>query len=102
MSWKLQDYTRAVKFRTDHSSSLRFLAKSGRKEQTNLAVDAMSGDTMLVEQHLYQRGTLSFKQCTTLGRSIGLNFQIPPACADKPRGLGSFLRSMDPALHNEP
>ncbi|KAL8481923.1 hypothetical protein ACS0TY_027623 [Phlomoides rotata] len=93
----LEEYSKSGLFRLDHSSSLRLLDKAAVKmgknspwrlctvtqvEQTKqmikmlpILVASFIPSTMVAQTH-----TLFIKQGTTLERSIGPHFSIPPAC----------------------
>ncbi|KAL6271369.1 hypothetical protein ACE6H2_028280 [Prunus campanulata] len=93
----LEAYTKSGKFRIDHSPSLRFLDKAAVKsgltspwmlcpvtqvEETKQMIKMVPilVATFVPSMMLAQGGTLFIKQGTTLDRSIGPNFEIPPAC----------------------
>ncbi|VVA25928.1 PREDICTED: NRT1/ PTR [Prunus dulcis] len=93
----LEAYTKSGKFRIDHSPSLRFLDKAAVKsgptspwmlcpvtqvEETKQMIKLVPilVATFVSSMMLAQGGTLFIKQGTTLDRSIGPNFEIPPAC----------------------
>ncbi|CAB4321756.1 unnamed protein product [Prunus armeniaca] len=93
----LEAYTKSGKFRIDHSPSLRFLDKAAVKsgatspwmlcpvtqvEETKQMIKLVPIliATFVSSMMLAQGGTLFIKQGTTLDRSIGPNFEIPPAC----------------------
>ncbi|KAM5563357.1 protein NRT1/ PTR FAMILY 5.2 [Rosa sericea] len=93
----LEKYTKAGKFRIDHSSSLRFLDKAAVKsgptspwmlrpvtqvEQTKQMVKMVPilVASFIPSTMLAQIGTLFVKQGKTLDRRMGHGFEIPPAC----------------------
>ncbi|XP_062023150.1 protein NRT1/ PTR FAMILY 5.2-like [Rosa rugosa] len=93
----LEKYTKAGKFRIDHSSSLRFLDKAAVKsgptspwmlrpvtqvEQTKQMVKMVPilVASFIPSTMLAQIGTLFVKQGKTLDRRMGPGFEIPPAC----------------------
>ncbi|XP_071741259.1 protein NRT1/ PTR FAMILY 5.2-like [Rutidosis leptorrhynchoides] len=99
----LDDYLRRGKYRIEHSSSLRFLDKAAVKVEDS-STEWMLCSVTQVEQTkqmlkmvpilfamfipstmFAQTQTLFIKQGTTLVRSIGPHFEIPPA------SLGAFL-----------
>ncbi|XP_009336152.2 protein NRT1/ PTR FAMILY 5.2-like [Pyrus x bretschneideri] len=94
---RLEEYTKARKFRIDNSTSLRFLDKAAVKsgptspwmlcpvtqvEETKQMVKMIPilVATIVPSMMLAQGGTLFVKQGTTLDRNIGPHFEIPPAC----------------------
>ncbi|KAL5561970.1 hypothetical protein UlMin_031717 [Ulmus minor] len=95
LSWV--EYTKVGKLRIDHTPSLRFLDKAATRtgstspwmlspvtqvEETKqmLKMLPILISTFIPSATLAQAYTLSIKQGTTLDRSIGPHFQIPPAC----------------------
>ncbi|XVE77961.1 hypothetical protein DITRI_Ditri13aG0106200 [Diplodiscus trichospermus] len=93
----LEEYSKSKKFRIDYTPSLRFLdkaaVKSGPKspwmlcpvtqvEETKQMVKMLPilTATFIPSTLISQVGTLFVKQGTTLDRSMGPNFEIPPAC----------------------
>ncbi|KAK9067529.1 hypothetical protein SSX86_011640 [Deinandra increscens subsp. villosa] len=94
----LDEYASPGKYRIDHSSSLRFLDKAAVKvkepssewrlcpvtqvEQTKQMVKMIPilCATFIPSTLMAQSHTLFIKQGTTLVRSIGPHFEIPPAC----------------------
>ncbi|XP_004292229.1 PREDICTED: peptide transporter PTR3-A-like [Fragaria vesca subsp. vesca] len=93
----LEEYTNSEKVRIDHSTSLGFLDKAAVKsgpttpwmlcpvtqvEETKQMIKMVPIliATFLPSMMLAQGGTLFVKQGTTLDRSIGPHFDIPPAC----------------------
>ncbi|KAE8730619.1 Protein NRT1/ PTR FAMILY 5.2 [Hibiscus syriacus] len=90
----LEEYSKSKKFRIDHTPSLR---QSCGKERTNLGMDAVPVTqveetkqmikmipilvaTFIPSTLIAQGGTLFVKLGTTLDRSMGPHFDIPPAC----------------------
>ncbi|KAF3436110.1 hypothetical protein FNV43_RR23202 [Rhamnella rubrinervis] len=93
----LEEYVNSRKFRIDHTLALRFLdkaaVKSGATSQWMLCPVTQVEETkqmiklipvfltMIVPSVvLAQASTLFLKQATTLDRSVGPHFDIPPAC----------------------
>ncbi|KAK6143962.1 hypothetical protein DH2020_020782 [Rehmannia glutinosa] len=93
----LEEYTNSGQFRLDHSSSLSLLDKAAVKngpntpwmlcpvtqvEQTKQMIKMIPilVATFIPSTMLAQANTLFIKQGTTLERSIGPHFNIPPAC----------------------
>ncbi|XP_060970694.1 protein NRT1/ PTR FAMILY 5.2-like [Cannabis sativa] len=96
----LEDYAKSGKFRIDHTPSLRFLDKAAVKTSTNslsspwrltpvtqveetkqiLKMIPILVATFIPSIMIAQGHTLFIKQGTTLNRSMGPNFEIPPAC----------------------
>ncbi|KAI3806091.1 hypothetical protein L1987_21983 [Smallanthus sonchifolius] len=95
---RLQEWPNHGKYRIDHTSSLRFLDKAAVKveepasewklcpvtqvEQTKQMVKMIPilCATFIPSTLMAQAHTLFIKQGTTLVRSIGPDFEIPPAC----------------------
>ncbi|KAL5561972.1 hypothetical protein UlMin_031719 [Ulmus minor] len=93
----LEEYANSGKFRIDHTPSLRFLDKAAIKTESTspwmlspvtqveeakqmIKMLPILVSTFIPTTTLAQAHTLSIKQGTTLHRSIGPHFQIPPAC----------------------
>ncbi|KAL5792697.1 hypothetical protein ACOSP7_001291 [Xanthoceras sorbifolium] len=93
----LEHYSKSKKFRIDHTPSLRFLDKASVKtgpnspwklcpvtqvEETKQMVKMLPilVTTFIPSTVIAQVGTLFIKQGTTLDRSMGPHFEIPPAC----------------------
>ncbi|XP_015891312.3 protein NRT1/ PTR FAMILY 5.2 isoform X2 [Ziziphus jujuba] len=95
--FKLEEYAKSKIFRIDHTPALRFLDKAALKngptspwllcpvtqvEETKQIIKMIPVllVTLIPSAVVAQVGTLFIKQGTTLNRSIGPNFKIPPAC----------------------
>ncbi|TYH64185.1 hypothetical protein ES332_D07G248500v1 [Gossypium tomentosum] len=93
----LEEYSKSKQFRIDYTPSLRFLDKAAVKTGPNSAwklcpVTQVEETKQMVKMVpilvatfipstlVAQMGTLFIKQGTTLDRSMGPHFQIPPAC----------------------
>nr|XP_010934251.1 protein NRT1/ PTR FAMILY 5.2 [Elaeis guineensis] len=93
----LEEYARAGKFRIKHTTSLRFFDKASVKsgpntpwklcsvtqvEETKQMVKMLPvlAATLIPSVLTAQVHTLFIKQGTTLNRSMGPHFEIPPAC----------------------
>ncbi|PON34767.1 Proton-dependent oligopeptide transporter [Parasponia andersonii] len=93
-----EDYAKSGKFRIDHTPSLRFLGKAAVKTSSSSSPWKLTPVTQVEETKqilkmipvlvvtflpsviVAQSQTLFIKQGTTLNRSIGPHFEIPPAC----------------------
>ncbi|XP_050204817.1 protein NRT1/ PTR FAMILY 5.2-like [Mercurialis annua] len=96
----IEEYSRSNKFRIDHTPSLRFLDKAAvlkggsssttpwklcpvtQVEETKQMMKMLPIllTTIIPSAVMAQGSTLFIKQGTTLDRTMGPNFQIPPAC----------------------
>ncbi|XP_002526567.3 protein NRT1/ PTR FAMILY 5.2 [Ricinus communis] len=94
----IEEYSRSEKFRIDHTLSLRFLDKAAVKsgsssspwilcpvtqvEETKQMIKMLPVllTTLIPSTVVAQVGTFFIRQGTTLDRSMGPNFEIPPAC----------------------
>ncbi|XVF81031.1 hypothetical protein PTKIN_Ptkin15bG0123800 [Pterospermum kingtungense] len=93
----LEEYSKSRKFRIDYTPSLRFLDKAAVKTGSNspwmlcpvtqieetkqmAKMIPILMATFIPSMFLANVGTLFVKQGTTLDRSMGPHFKIPPAC----------------------
>ncbi|CAN0885751.1 Protein NRT1/ PTR FAMILY 5.2 [Linum grandiflorum] len=93
----LEEYSRAGKYKIDHTNSLRFLDKAAVKiassstwmlcpvtqvEETKQMIKMVPvlAITIIPNTIIAQMNTLFIKQGTTLNRSLGPHFQIPSGC----------------------
>ncbi|KAJ9176477.1 hypothetical protein P3X46_011786 [Hevea brasiliensis] len=95
----IDEYSKSARFRIDHTPSLRILDKAAVKiggsrsspwmlcpvtqvEETKQMIKMLPVllTTFIPSATLAQVGTLFIKQGTTLDRSMGPHFEIPPAC----------------------
>ncbi|KAF5738968.1 putative oligopeptide transporter [Tripterygium wilfordii] len=93
----LEEYSNSYKFRIDHTPSLRFLDRAAvndgssspwmlcpvtQVEETKQMIKMLPVlvATFIPSTMLAQVNTLFIKQGTTLNRSMGPHFKIPPAC----------------------
>ncbi|CAK7349324.1 unnamed protein product [Dovyalis caffra] len=98
----IEEYAKSVKYRIDHTNSLRLLDKAAVKtgptspwmlcpvtqvEETKQMIKMLPvlGVSFIPSAMVAQLSTLFIKQGTTLDRSMGPHFEIPPAC------LGAFV-----------